>query len=139
MNVQSCFMSTFISINIARFFRPANPQNAKIVISIKLCKKWKYCLFTCLIHRILYISNQFAKRNETFIIRLIPVALPVKTSPDYVVNFICKTLKTAKSLTTQPLPLSHICLITKIGEHVCIDGTFFFEFLTGFLRSTKYK
>ena len=39
MNVQSCFMSTFISINIARPFRPANPQNAKIIISIKLCKK----------------------------------------------------------------------------------------------------
>ena len=32
-------MSTFISINIARLFRPANPQNAKNVISIKLCKK----------------------------------------------------------------------------------------------------
>ena len=27
MNVQSCFMSTFISINIVRLFRPANPQN----------------------------------------------------------------------------------------------------------------
>ena len=41
MNVQSCFMSTFISINIARLFRPANPQNAKIIISIELCKKGK--------------------------------------------------------------------------------------------------
>ena len=39
MNVQICYMSTFISINIARRFRPANPQNAKIIISIKLCKK----------------------------------------------------------------------------------------------------
>ena len=29
MNVQSCFMSTFISINVARLFHPANPQNAK--------------------------------------------------------------------------------------------------------------
>ena len=28
-------------------------------------------MFTCLIHRILCIFNQFAKRNETFIIRLI--------------------------------------------------------------------
>ena len=27
MNAQSCFMSTFIFINIARLFRPANPQN----------------------------------------------------------------------------------------------------------------
>ena len=27
MNVQSCIMSTFISINIALLFRPANPQN----------------------------------------------------------------------------------------------------------------
>ena len=35
MNVQSCFMSTFISINIAPLFRPANPQNAKIKIMQK--------------------------------------------------------------------------------------------------------
>ena len=39
MNGQSCFMLTFMSINIALLFRPANPQNAKIIISIKLCKK----------------------------------------------------------------------------------------------------
>ena len=46
MNVQSCFMSTFISINIARLFRLANPQNAKIRISIKLCKKKeKKCVY----------------------------------------------------------------------------------------------
>ena len=35
MNVQSCIMSTFISINIVHFFRQTNPQNAKIKISIK--------------------------------------------------------------------------------------------------------
>ena len=32
-------MSTFISINIARLFRPANPQNAKIIIPIKYAKR----------------------------------------------------------------------------------------------------
>ena len=50
MNVQSCFMSTFISINIARLFRQSNPQNAKIIISIKLCKKKKEIIFV-------YLSN----------------------------------------------------------------------------------
>ena len=39
MPVQSCFMSTLISNNIAQLFHPAKPQNAKIIISIKLCKK----------------------------------------------------------------------------------------------------
>ena len=32
MNVQSCIMSTFISINIVHLFRQTNPQNAKIEI-----------------------------------------------------------------------------------------------------------
>ena len=41
MNVQSCIMSTFISVNILHLFRQTNPQNAKIEISIKLGKKWK--------------------------------------------------------------------------------------------------
>ena len=30
MNVQSCMMSTFISINNVHFFRQTNPQNAKL-------------------------------------------------------------------------------------------------------------
>ena len=71
MNVQICIMSMFISINIVHLFRLTNLQNAKIEISIKQGKKSKQCLFSCLIHHILYIFNQFDKRNETFIIRLI--------------------------------------------------------------------
>ena len=43
MNEQSWFMSTFISNYIARLFRPANPQNAETIISIKLCKKKGNC------------------------------------------------------------------------------------------------
>ena len=35
MNVQSCIMSRFISINIVYLFCHTNPQNAKIEISIK--------------------------------------------------------------------------------------------------------
>ena len=43
-------------------------------------------MFTCLIHRILYIFNQFAKRNETTIIRLINTGgTSGPTSPEYVV------------------------------------------------------
>ena len=80
-------MSTFISINIAQLFRPANPENAKIIISIKLCTKGKIILFICLIHRILCISNQFAKRKETFIVRLINTGgTSGQNSPDYVVK-----------------------------------------------------
>ena len=64
MNVQSCFMSTFISINIARLFRPANPQMAKIIISIKVWqKKGIIFLFTCLIHRILCIFQSVRQKK----------------------------------------------------------------------------
>ena len=35
MNVQSCVMSTFISINIVHLSRQTNPQSAKIEISMK--------------------------------------------------------------------------------------------------------
>ena len=35
MNVQSCIMSTFISINIMPLFRQTNPKITKIVILIK--------------------------------------------------------------------------------------------------------
>ena len=41
MNVQSCMMSTFISINIVHLFRQTNPKNAKIEISLELGKTWK--------------------------------------------------------------------------------------------------
>ena len=35
LNVQSCVMSAFISINIVHIFRQTNPQSAKVEISIK--------------------------------------------------------------------------------------------------------
>ena len=41
MNVQSCIMLTFISINIVQLLRQTNPQQAKIEISIEEGKKWK--------------------------------------------------------------------------------------------------
>ena len=41
MNVQSCIMQTFISVNIVHLFSQTNPENAKIEISIKQGKKWK--------------------------------------------------------------------------------------------------
>ena len=35
MNLRSCIMATIIYNNSWQFFRQANPQNAKIVVSIK--------------------------------------------------------------------------------------------------------
>ena len=110
MNVQSCFVSAFISIYIAQLFLPANPQNAKFIILIKLCKKGKYVLFSCLIRRILCFFNQFAKRNETFIIRLINTGgTSGKTSPDYVINKL-------KLLYCRQQPV-RICHLTKEEEN----------------------
>ena len=50
-------------------------------------QKGEYFLFNCLIHRILCIFKQFARRNETFIIRLINTGgTSGQNSPDYVVK-----------------------------------------------------
>ena len=34
INIQSCIMSTFMSINIVQLLRQTNPNNTKIVIAI---------------------------------------------------------------------------------------------------------
>ena len=72
MNVQSCFMSTFISINIARLFRPSKPQKCQNHNFDKIMHK-KEIIFVYLPNTIAFyaFSNQFAKRKETFIIKLI--------------------------------------------------------------------
>ena len=71
MNDQSCIMSTFMSINIVYLFRVTNTKNAEIVFLMKYGKNGKSFLFIFLIHFMLYIFNQFDKRNEIFMIRLI--------------------------------------------------------------------
>ena len=56
MNVQSCIMSTIISVNIFQFFRQTNPKNAKIVILDDLS-----CSFDTITHKrevmFVYLSN----------------------------------------------------------------------------------
>ena len=68
MNVQSRFMSTFIFINIARLFRPANPRNHNFN---KIMQK-REIFFVYLPNTSHFMHFQSVhQRNETFINRLI--------------------------------------------------------------------